>query len=260
MEHDITKETLMTLGFDEKRAEELSKKGISTKTIIGNNHIVIDGKENKVYSERAGARKYYFESGGLKFPTHYDGLIEEYYKLKEAMFLEKYKQSIYTQDILKKQFWKKEVEEAERNINRIKAEYPMLIKAGNFSTDKEGIYLLWLKDKQIQKSEVVKLAEQEHPKHDPNLWDIDCYELFKYLYDNYYNKKTKRQLSNIWHYLFDSKSSKYILKATQPKYIEFILENYNVEITNFDKYMAKWERLDCKTINEHRMNFEDTLK
>lgn len=101
--------------------------------------------------------------------------------------------------------------------------------------------------------------KNEHPKHDPNLWNTDSFELFKYLYDCYY-KTTNRQLTNIWFFLKESNSSKYILKATKDQYKDFIFDNYQKKITNFDKAQAKWEDKEYNTINEHRMNFEDTLK
>lgn len=114
---------------------------------------------------------------------------------------------------------------------------------------------------QPKQPEAVKLndVKQPHPKHDPNLWNNDCFELFKYLYDCYY-KNTKRQLTNIWFYLKENGNAKYNLKATKEQYEVFILENYQIKITNFDKAQTKWEDKEYNTINDHRINFEDTLK
>jgi hypothetical protein len=98
-----------------------------------------------------------------------------------------------------------------------------------------------------------------HPKFNPNYWNKECFELFKYIYDEYY-KGTKRQLTNIWFYLKEYQSNKYNLKATKEQYEIFILENYQIKITNFDKAPTKWEDKEYGTINEHRINFEDTLK
>jgi hypothetical protein len=102
-------------------------------------------------------------------------------------------------------------------------------------------------------------GKNSHPKHDPNLWNDDCFELFKYLYDCYY-KKTKRQITNIWFYLKENGSTKYILKATKEQYEVFILDAYHIKITNFDKAPTKWEDKERNTIDEHRINFEDSLK
>lgn len=96
-------------------------------------------------------------------------------------------------------------------------------------------------------------------KHDPNLWNAECYNLFKYLFDNYY-KGTKRQLTNIWFYLKEIENPKYILNATKEMYIPFILENYEIKITNFDKAQTKWEDKESRKLNEHRQNYEDSLK
>ena len=98
-----------------------------------------------------------------------------------------------------------------------------------------------------------------HPKHDPNLWNKDCYELFKHLYDCYY-KNTKRQITNIWFYLKENGNTKYILNATKEQYEIFILGNYHIKITNFDKAQTKWEDKEYDKIDEHRLIFEDNLK
>lgn len=98
-----------------------------------------------------------------------------------------------------------------------------------------------------------------HPKFNPNYWNKECFELFKYIYDEYY-KGTKRQLTNIWFYLKECQNTNYILKATKEQYETFILENYQIKITNFDKAQTKWEDKEYGTINDHRINFEDSLK
>lgn len=125
------------------------------------------------------------------------------------------------------------------------------------------MYLNLLESKlfHTQQSETVKSKEAKHlhPKFDPNYWNNDCFELFKYLYDCYYTR-TKRQLTNIWFYLKENGNPKYNLKATKEQYEFFILENYQIRITNFDKAQTKWEDKEYKTIEDHRINFEDTLK
>lgn len=98
-----------------------------------------------------------------------------------------------------------------------------------------------------------------HSNHDPNLWNVQCFELFKYLHDNYY-KSTNRQLTNIWFFLKECKSNKYVLKATKDQYVTFIQDIYKKKITNFEKATNKWEDKECQTINEHRINFESNLK
>lgn len=117
------------------------------------------------------------------------------------------------------------------------------------------------KIKSDQQSGAVKLDEvtSAHPKHDPNYWNADCYDLFKYLFDEYY-KGTKRQLTNIWFYLKEHENKKYILNATKDFYKDFIKENYNIVITNFDKAIQKWEDKECKKIDEHRQVFEGNFK
>lgn len=119
----------------------------------------------------------------------------------------------------------------------------------------------FLKESPLQQPETDKTNEvtTKHPKHNPNYWNTDCFELFKYLYDEYY-KGTKRQLTNIWFYLKEYNNQKYILSITKDLYKDFIIENYGIVITNFDKAQQKWEDTEYRKLDEHRQNFEDGLK
>ena len=56
-----------------------------------------------------------------------------------------------------------------------------------------------LKPQQLQISKPDEI-ESNHPEHNPNLWSLKCYNLFKYLWDNYHTS-TKRQITNIWFFL-----------------------------------------------------------
>lgn len=105
----------------------------------------------------------------------------------------------------------------------------------------------------------VKPSVNIHPEHDPNLWNIECFELFKYLYDNY-NKGKIRQLTNIWFFLKEDESSRYAFFATKEKYKIFIKESYQLEIKNFDKAQTKYIEKDLISMNEHRIAHEDSLK
>ncbi|KAB1156087.1 hypothetical protein [Flavobacterium luteum] len=100
-----------------------------------------------------------------------------------------------------------------------------------------------------------------HPKHNPNDWNTDCFELFKYLIDNYYNdkKRTKTKLICIWFYLSEYNTEKYNLKITKDNYKIFIKENYEIAITNTDK-PDNYDSKVLNTLHEHRIKFEDSLK
>ena len=114
--------------------------------------------------------------------------------------------------------------------------------------------LITQKPQQLQISKPDEI-ESNHPKHDPNLWSLKCYNLFKYLWDNYHTS-TKRQITNIWFFLNEYDKVNYNLKATKEKYTEFILKNYNIQLKNFDKAPQKYQQ-EYGTMNEHRLNFED---
>lgn len=96
-----------------------------------------------------------------------------------------------------------------------------------------------------------------HPAFNPNLWNQDCFELFKYLYDHYFNGKTIRQLTNIWFYLKEYHPESYTLIATKDLFREFIKEHYGHTIKNFDKATLKYTEKDKPTMDGHRINFEE---
>ena len=112
-----------------------------------------------------------------------------------------------------------------------------------------------------QQHETIKddRTSQLHPKCDPNLWNNNCFELFKYLYDCYY-KNTNRQLTNIWFFLKYNVDDTYVLKATKDEYGSFILKNYIKTISNFDKSQHKWSEKELPTLQDHRINFEENFK
>jgi len=104
-------------------------------------------------------------------------------------------------------------------------------------------------------------VKNSHPKHNPNDWNTDCFELFKYLIDNYYkdSKRTNTKLICIWFYLSEYNPEKYILKITKDNYKIFIKDNYGITITNTDK-PDNYQSKVLSTLNEHRKIFEDSLK
>ncbi len=112
---------------------------------------------------------------------------------------------------------------------------------------------------QHEPMEQISNKQKNHLDFDPNLWNNHCYGLFKYLYENYY-KGTKRQLTNIWFYLRYHAPKEYTFNATKDQYEDFISRCYGIDITNWDKAPTKFEEKDCPTMNDHRINYEDSLK
>lgn len=138
------------------------------------------------------------------------------------------------------------------------------IQVDNLNLDKKKViqsYQQFLKEKQ-QGLKVLRQdpeTTEDHPEHDPNLWSAECYELFKYLFENYYNGKTKRQLMNIWFFLHEYDPLQYTLKATKEKYIAFLWEKYGIKIKNTIKAKYKYDTKEFPTMNDHRINYENLL-
>ena len=104
-------------------------------------------------------------------------------------------------------------------------------------------------------------VESSHPTHNPNDWNLDCFELFKYLFEEYYNdkKRTNTKLMCIWFYLSEYNLEKYNLKITKDNYKIFIKKYYGIAITNTDK-PANYDKKVLGTLSDHRKIFEDSLK
>lgn len=119
------------------------------------------------------------------------------------------------------------------------------------------------KQNRTQQTEIIKNDEviNLHPKHNPNDWNKDCFELFKYLFDEYYNdkKKTNTKLMCVWFYLSEYKTEKYKMRIKKDDYITFIKQNYKITITNKDK-PDNYDSKVFNTLEEHRIKFEDSLK
>ncbi|RTY97608.1 hypothetical protein EKM02_13465 [Flavobacterium sp. RSP49] len=231
MIENTTKEVLVRLGFDQSKAQEYANESVTTKRIINDNHIFIDGVNRLVYSGDEGARKYYFNLDNLKFPNKAPQLIGEYYDLKETIFLEKDKESFYSTDILKGQFFDNEIKAANRNINRTKEKYPMLIKEGKFSTDTEEMYLKWLNKKQEQQTKPVNpddvLLKNEYIKIFKNDIGFTLFEKMKGLYSDINTQQAD------YSFLFDIMQKDGFVICRGVKFVDF-LKNFDITITKID--------------------------
>lgn len=88
-----------------------------------------------------------------------------------------------------------------------------------------------------------------------NYWNENCFNLFHYLADNYYQGE-KRQLTNLWYYLKNHlQDDKYYFKMTKPVYKEYILNEFNEKLTNFDKSIFKFDN-EIKTLEAMKRRFE----
>ncbi|ELY2010331.1 hypothetical protein SL057_001375 [Flavobacterium psychrophilum] len=204
--------------------------------------------------------------------TAYNNYLRAFYPsilFKETIYKDLYSTLIdenLTRASMGDYFYEKYLNKINENIKKIEIEITNYIEINSLKDDAKE-YLLYFKP--ILENKVLELLNYnkqitytstiEHPKQDPNLWNEKCFELFKYIFDNYY-KGSKRQLTNIWYYLKEYKPTQYTLKATKEQYIEFISSNYNIKITNTDKAQNKYVDKEFPTMNEHRQNFEDSFK
>jgi hypothetical protein len=271
MIQDLTIENLLKSGCNTDEANRLYNTPETDVFQNNNGNFYVSKPDNIFYTDIDFYRMTCFNNGSLRFPYNCPDLVNEYFDLALTDFLVRQKTILgilFNEQKQTEIFKSIEIERTQQRIDGQK-EYILKMKLYKNESKKNDIqiceaYINYLNNKIIEpqeQPEAVKLGEvkTEHPKYDPNLWNNDCFELFKYLYDCYY-KTTNRQLTNVWFYLKDSGSSKYILKATKDQYKDFIFNKYQIKITNFDKAQAKWEDKEYTTINDHRINFEDTLK
>lgn len=115
-------------------------------------------------------------------------------------------------------------------------------------------------DAKIEFNDSEILNTNIHPKHNPLFWNRNCYNLFKYFYDNYYleGKQTKQKIVNVWFYLKNDNLEKYQFKASKKAYKKFIIDTYNIELKNTDK-TGKYEN-EKITLKEMRVNFENFIE
>lgn len=248
--------------------------------LCNDGNFLYSGAENKLYTGREFFEKIYLSKDNLKFPINFPDLIPKYYDLSLEKYLsdEKNKaKELFSKKWVTVEFISSEVKKLNELTNGL-TESINSNKNQSFEHKKEQlkyckIYSEFLKEKskEIDKVEVDKPLQKEinklkdnnsiHPEHNPNLWSLDCYKLFKYLFDNYYKdsrKPTKRQLTNIWFYMNEYDKIKYNLKATKDSYKLFIKNHYDIEIKNFDKAEQKYNT-EYGTMNDHRINFEDSF-
>lgn len=117
--------------------------------------------------------------------------------------------------------------------------------------------------KGIEAAEPKKVANDssgiKHPKYNANEFNKNGYNLFIYLYENYYlnDKSQPIKLMMIWHYFNNELNDKtdYELRLTTDNYIKFIDENYGVRITNKDKTPA-YENKHLPILKGHFEAFE----
>ena len=270
---DLTLQNLVDCGLSEKHTSELLENKGKYTLQCNEGNFFVSAEDNKVYTGIEFYRKTYFYNGKLYFPYNCPAIIPDYFDLALNEFKQKQAEllgSIYNDSDAFDEFIKDETNKTQTRIEAQK-EYLLKHKHHKFESKENDIkvceaYIQYLKRKkdevkQPQQIETIKTdrVKNEHPKFNPNYWNKECFELFKYLFDEYY-KGTKREITNIWFYLKEYQNRSYILNATKDLYIDFINENYQIKITNFDKAQQKWEDKEYKKIDEHRQNFEDELK
>lgn len=101
-------------------------------------------------------------------------------------------------------------------------------------------------------------SNKNHPPYDTNLWSIECYELFKYLIEKYFNRKSI-QLVHIWHflrYIKEPENDKYRFKVKQHEFTKIASEFYKINISKYDKY--QWD-IEKEVLKGHFNNYKKEL-
>lgn len=267
---DLTLQNLVDYGLSKKLTSELLNTKGKYYLQCNEGNFFVSGEKKQVYTGIEFYRQTCFNNGALKFPFNCPELAKEYYDLALAEYLEKQKNSLGTL-FNKTDRTNKFIEIERERTNEVltgRKEYFEKTKNSVIKTDKTILdvcesYLHFLNNEteQLKQSQIPDEVKQQHPKHNPNDWNTDCFELFKYLIDCYYDdrKRTNTKLICIWFYLSEYNPEKYILNITKDNYLIFIKKNYGISITNKDKpdnYNSKVE----PTLHEHRIKFEDSLK
>lgn len=222
----ITKEVLVRLGFDQPKAQEYANERVTTRTIINDNHIFIDGVNRLVFSKNEGARKYYFKTDNIEFPNKAPQLIEEYYNLNLVLYIKNNEASNFPDNDLKKEFHEKEIAEVEQDLERAKDKYKVFSKNPEFTKTKTR-YLNWLNKKQ----KVVKTDEVLKNEFDKIFKNDIGFTIFTKMFEYY--KDDKNTLAN-FSFLFHAMEKDFLV-CSQTKFREFLRnEKYNIEIEKID--------------------------
>ena len=267
---DLTIENLLKSGCNEQEANELFNTTGDYNLQSNNGKFYVSKLEKKFYIGIDYHRKVNFNNSSLSFPVNCPDLIPEYYNLSLYNFLEKQKKSLgllYNEVNQTEKFISNEINRSKDIIENAKESF---IKRTQHKFESKELlvnvyesYIYFLEALEPKQPETNNTDEvkNSHPKHNPNDWNTDCFELFKYLIDNFYkdSKRTNTKLICIWFYLSEYNPEKYILKFTKDNYKIFIKDNYGITITNTDK-PDNYQSKVLSTLHEHRKIFEDSLK
>ncbi len=115
--------------------------------------------------------------------------------------------------------------------------------------------------KEMESKELV--PSLKHPNFNPNFWNKDAFELFTYLFDNYYDgegsRRTQTQLINIWFFLKEYDPTKYLFNFTKKEFKKFLKVHYKINLFNEDR-PSNYEGMARKIIDGHRLNYEEVMK
>lgn len=103
-------------------------------------------------------------------------------------------------------------------------------------------------------------------KFDPNQFNEDGAKLFNYLVENYIKTEKTRGLqkrfTNVWHFMRNDnhKNNIYNFYFTKNQYKAYVLNKFNLKITNDDKSGNKYNEVDLVQLKNHVLIFEDLYK
>lgn len=95
-------------------------------------------------------------------------------------------------------------------------------------------------------------------KFNHNNWNEVTFKLFEYLCENY-EKKGKVKYTNIFKYLKNISKSDYAFNFTQSEYKDYILKNYDVNITTFNTSNFDYDDNEKPILNSFERDFRKEM-
>ncbi len=274
MIQELTKENLRKEGYKEDDVNELYNT-ITTFTLQCNEgKIFVSKLENKFYTDIDFYRKTHFINGSLRFPYNYPDLVNEYFDLALAEFLQKQKTILGLLFNETDQFNKFISNEIDRSQQRIESQKEFLVKMKHhkFESKENDIkickgYINYLKKKQqpeannpdeVNPDEVKIIDKLKQNKFD-DVQPSKVYQHFKQLVDNKYitNESFNLFLSTVFEQnktlttkieIIKPNSKQRVQKIFYIYFEKFVQNKYGTKQTYIDLLCNNFTGFNSKTL------------